>query len=184
MENVMEATMEDKTMTAKKTFPKLLIISNMCWGKDTFAEILRDNFGLRFTSSSQAAADIFLYDKLKEKYGYKTSEECFLDRVNHRAEWYDEICEYNLIDKSRLAKEILKNGDCYVGMRDRHEVDDCKNQKIFDLVVWIDASKRLPPEPKDSCTVSEKDADIIIDNNGTLAEFEERVKKFGKVLTR
>jgi hypothetical protein len=45
---------------------------------------------------------------LKVKYGYKTSEECFEDRVNHRSEWYDMICEYNLNDKAKLAKGILE----------------------------------------------------------------------------
>ena len=99
-----------------RVFPKLLIIGHMRHGKDTLAEILNEQVGLKFISSSQAAADIFIYDELKEKYGYKTSVECFEDRVNHRAEWYEMICDYNKDDRAKLAKGILKMADCYVGM--------------------------------------------------------------------
>jgi dephospho-CoA kinase len=172
-----------KENNARK-FPKLLIISNMRWGKDTFAEILRDNFGLKFISSSQAAADIFIYKALKDKYGYKTSEECFNDRVNHRAEWYNLICDYNKDDKARLAKGILELADCYVGMRDRGEIEECMKQGLFDLIVWIDSSKRLAPEPPDSFNIDQSCADIIVNNNGTLEQFRERVIRIGKVFKK
>ena len=146
------------------------------------AEFLRNEIGLKFISSSQAAADIFIYDKLKNKYGYKTSEECFEDRVNHRAEWYDLICEYNKEDKTKLAKGILELANCYVGMRDRNEIDECIKQGLFDLIVWVDASERLPEEDKDSFNIDKSCADIIIDNNGDLESFKKRVIRFGKCL--
>jgi hypothetical protein len=130
-------------LSEESRLPKLLIIGHARHGKDSFAEIMRDEFGYTFQSSSQAAADIFLYDELKEKYGYKTSEECFEDRVNHRAEWKQMICDYNTGDKARLAKGILEQSDCYVGMRDWEEIDECMNQGLFDLIIWVDASKRL-----------------------------------------
>lgn len=161
---------------------KLLVISHMRWGKDTFAEILNKNFGLTYQSSSQAAADIFIYDELKDKYGYKTPEECFEDRMNRRSEWYELICQYNLEDKARLAKDILKRTQCYVGMRDHREITECINQGIFDLIIWVDASKRLPEEPRSSFNIDISCADIIIDNNGTLEDFEKRVIRLGKAL--
>jgi len=86
---------------------KFLIIGHARHGKDTFAELLQEQFDFKFKSSSQAAAEIFIYDELKEKYGYKTPEECFEDRVNHRAEWYNMICDYNKDDRAKLAKSIL-----------------------------------------------------------------------------
>jgi len=161
---------------------KLLILGNMRHGKDSFAEILNEHFGLSFQSSSQAAANIFLYDSLKDKYGYKTPEECFEDRVNHRAEWKTMICDYNKNDRAKLAKEILKNSDCYVGMRDREEINECMRQGLFDIIVWIDASDRLPLEPADSFDIDKSCADIIIENNGTFEEFKEKVLRFGKIL--
>lgn len=164
--------------------PKLLLIGHCRHGKDSMAEILQENFGLKFKSSSQAAAEIFIYDALKEKYGYNTPEECFEDRVNHRAEWHQLICEYNIEDKAKLAKGILGYADCYVGMRDYREIKECINQNLFDLIVWVDASERLPLEDSSSFNIDKEDADIIIDNNGTYEEFENRVIRLGEALIR
>jgi hypothetical protein len=164
--------------------PKLLLIGHARHGKDSMAEILQENFGLKFKSSSQAAAEIFIYDVLKEKYGYNTPEECFEDRVNHRAEWHQLICEYNIDDKAKLAKGILQQTDCYVGMRDYREIKECINQNLFDLIVWVDASERLPLEDSSSFNIDKEDADIIIDNNGVYEEFENRVIRLGEALIR
>ena len=161
---------------------RLLIISHKRWGKDTMAEILNEEFGMTFQSSSQSASDIFIFDKLKDKYGYKTSEECFEDRVNHRAEWYDLICEYNKDDKARLAKGILEISTCYVGMRDRAEIDECVKQGLFDLIVWVDASERLEEEDPSSFNIDKSYAHIIVDNNGTLEEYRKRVIRLGNIL--
>jgi dephospho-CoA kinase len=163
---------------------KLLIIGHMRSGKDTLAEILHDHYGLKFISSSQACADIFIYDELKVKYGYKTPEECFNDRVNHRQEWYELICDYNKDDKARLAKEILKYNNTYVGMRDSGEIKECLRQGLFDLVIWVDASKRLPLEDSNSFNITMSDADIIIENNGSFEEFKEKALRLGSLLQR
>lgn len=103
----------------KTSLPKLLIIGAARWGKDTMAEILEEEFGYLFKSSSLAASKIFIYDELKKKYNYKPPEECFEDRVNHRTEWHEMICEYNKNDRAKLAKEILKIADYYVGINNQ-----------------------------------------------------------------
>jgi hypothetical protein len=155
--------------------PKLLVIGNMRHGKDSLGEIIRDIYGYKFESSSQAASDIFIYDELKDKYGYKTSEECFEDRVNHRPEWHRMIKDYNKDDQARLAKDILETNDCYIGMRDTDEINECIRQGLFDLIIWVDASDRKPKEGKDSMNIDKSIADFIIENNGTLEEFKEKV---------
>lgn len=165
-----------------KKINKFLIIGHARHGKDTLAELLNKEFGLKFASSSQAAADIFIFDELKEKYSYETSEQCFEDRINHRAEWYDMICDYNKEDRAKLAKGILERTDCYVGMRDRGEIIECVKQGLFDLIIWVDASERLPLESPDSFNIDESCADIIIDNNGTFDEFKARVSRLGKII--
>jgi hypothetical protein len=161
---------------------KLLIIGHARHGKDSLAELLEKDFNLRFKSSSQAAADIFIFDELKDKYGYETPEQCFEDRVNHRAEWYNMICDYNKEDRARLAKGILTLTDCYVGMRDRHEITECIKQELFDLIIWVDASERLPLESPESFNIDKSCADIIIDNNGTYEEFKAKVFRLGKII--
>jgi len=168
----------------KKEFKKLLIIGHMRHGKDSLAEIINEEYGMSFVSSSQAAADIFLYDKLKDQYGYKTSVECFEDRVNHRQEWYESICDYNKDDRAKLAKGILEMADCYVGMRDRGEILECIKQDLFDLIIWVDASERLPQEPATSFNIDKSCADVIIENNGTFEEFKEKVMRLGKFLKK
>tara|TARA_B100000927_G_scaffold283486_1_gene271280 strand:+ start:2415 stop:2939 length:525 start_codon:yes stop_codon:yes gene_type:complete len=162
--------------------PKLLIIGNARHGKDTLAEILRDEFDLTFESSSKSASDIFIYDLFKEKYSYKTPEDCYQDRINRRQEWYEAICEYNKYDKARLAKGILSRTGCYVGMRDREEIKECINQGLFDLIIWVDASDRLPEEPATSFNIDKGCADIIIENNETYEDFHTKVLRLGKTL--
>jgi hypothetical protein len=171
-------------MKKNSNHPKLLIVSHGRWGKDTMAEILNEEFGYSFESSSQSAANIFLYDLLKDKYGYDTPEECFEDRVNHRQEWYEAICDYNKHDKARLAKGILERCDMYVGMRNREEIDECIKQGLFDLIVWIDSSKRVAEEDPSSFNIDKSCADIIIDNNDDYETFRKRVIRFGKVLLK
>lgn len=150
---------------------KILIIGHARHGKDTLAEMLRDRYGLRFKSSSLAAAEIFIFEELKDKYGYETFEECFADRVNHRAEWHDLICDFNKYDKTELAKHILENNEVYVGMRSNEEVECCLDDGLFDLVVGV-FDPRKPLEHSDSFNIDiwEK-SDLIIPNAGTLEEF-------------
>ena len=179
---IKETQIKDKQIKKNNNVPKLLIISHGRWGKDTLAEIFRDNFGLNFTSSSQAASDIFIFNELKDKYGYNTPEECFEDRVNHRAEWYDLMRGYNKEDNTRLARGILNLSDAYIGMRNRDEIDSCLKAGLFDLVIWVDSSARLPEESKDSFNIDESCADIIIENNGTLEQFKEKAIRLGNII--
>ena len=108
----------------------LLIIGYARHGKTTAAKILKRERGFKFIDSSRAAAQIFLYNKLKEKYGYGNFEECYEDRINHRREWFDEICEFNKEDPARLAKEIMKDADIYCGMRSNREIQKCIDNRI------------------------------------------------------
>ena len=173
---------EDEIVFCDSRLKKLLIIGSARHGKDTFAEMLKAQFGYSFKSSSEAAAEIFIYKELKDKYGYQTPNECFEDRVNHRAEWYDMICEFNRVDRAKLAKEIMKTSDIYVGMRDNAEIEECLSQKVFDLVIGV-YDYRKPEEDKSSFNINlwEK-ADIIIPNSGSLEDLLRRVKALESLL--
>jgi hypothetical protein len=115
---------------------KILILGHGRHGKDALAEIIRDKYGFTFVSSSRWANGSAVYPELKEKYGYKTLEECFNDRHNHREEWRELITKYNSPDKSRLTREIIKENDIYVGMRCNIEYETIKH--LFDLVLWVE----------------------------------------------
>lgn len=155
---------------------KILILGHARHAKDTVAEIIRKNYGLNFESSSRAAAEIFIFDALKDKYNYKDIDECFEDRVNHRKEWNNLICDYNTPNKSRLAEEIMSKNDIYVGMRDDEEFNKCQEICLFDTVIGVfDPRKEL--EPKTSFNIDMwKSSDIVIMNNSTLEVLEQRVK--------
>ena len=151
---------------------KLLVIGHGRHGKDTACEILRDKYGYSFESSSKFCSKLFIYDMLKDKYGYNDEEQCYADRHNHRAEWYDAICDYNVPDASRLGQEIFKEHDIYCGLRNKREFFAMQNTGVFDYCIWVDRSDHLPPENKNSMSLEQWMSDFTIDNNGTIAELE------------
>jgi hypothetical protein len=154
---------------------KLLIIGHGRHGKDTVAAMLKEEFRLTHLASSEASSTIFVFDALKEKYGYTTVEDCFNDRANHRAEWYDLICEYNADDQARLAKDIVKRANVYVGMRSQAELDACIEQGVFDAIIGV-VDPRKPFEDKASMSIAvEKYADLTIYNDGTLDDLRKNV---------
>lgn len=156
---------------------KILIIGHARHGKDTVAAFLKEEFGLTHLASSEAASTIFVFDALKEKHGYLTIEECFNDRANHRAEWYDLICEYNAGDQARLAKDIVKRANVYVGMRSQAELDACLEQEVFDTIIGVH-DPRKPLENVDSMSIDvSQHAHRLIYNDGSLEELREKVKK-------
>lgn len=154
---------------------RLLIIGHARHGKDTVAEFLKELSGMNFESSSVAASRIFLFDALKEKYGYETPEQCFEDRVNHRKEWHDLIVEFNKDDKARLAKEIMKTSSMYVGMRSNVECEECLRQGLFDVVIGVfNPNKPLEPQESFDIDMWEK-ADYVIWNDGSLEDLKKEV---------
>jgi hypothetical protein len=156
-------------------YKKLLLIGHARAGKDTVAEMLKELFGYTFESSSMAAARIFLYDALKDKYEYKSPNECFEDRVNRRSEWFDLICQYNEQDKARLAKAIMSESDMYVGMRSNAELEACLSQNVFDLVIGV-YNPNKPLEPASSFDIDFwGKADVVIPNGGTLEDLRNKV---------
>ena len=147
---------------------KILIIGHARHGKDTVAGIIKDITGMTYASSSEVANDVFIFDLLKDKYGYKTKEECFENRIKHRTEWFDLICDYNKDDKARLAKDILQRHDIYVGMRNNEELQECKRQGLFDLVIGV-YDKDKEHEPKESFDIDLfEEADFIIETSADI----------------
>ena len=68
----------------------------------------------------------------------------------------------------------FQKNDVYCGNRSREEVQAAREAGLFDYAIWVDASQRLPLEDASSISVTEADADFIIDNNGTEEELLEK----------
>ena len=149
---------------------KLLVIGHGRHGKDTVSEYMRDYYGLSFESSSKFCSKHFIFNELKDKYRYKTEEECYADRHNHRELWYNMICEYNEYDPAKLGREIFKHHDIYCGLRNKKEFHAMKNTGVFDYAIWVDRSDHLPEEDKRSMSLEQWMADFTIDNNGSLRD--------------
>jgi hypothetical protein len=148
--------------------PKLLVIGHGRHGKDTVCEILRDEYGYTFESSSKFCSKLFIYDDLKDKYGYANEEECYADRHNHRAEWYNAICDYNVPDAATLGREMFEAYDIYCGLRNKREFFAMQNTGVFDYCIWVDRSMHLDAESTNSMSLEQWMSDFTIDNNGTL----------------
>jgi hypothetical protein len=163
---------------SKPAQPKILIIGHGRHGKDTVCEILRDEYDYSFKSSSQFCSELFIFDELKAKYGYDNEKECYADRHNHRAEWYDAICDYNVPDPARLGRDIFEKHKIYCGLRNKKEFFAMQNTCVYDYADWVDRSEHLPLEPKSSMNLEQWMADYTIDNNGSIEDLKFNVRQF------
>lgn len=140
-------------------------------GKDTVCEILRDSYGLSFESSSRILLEEVVYPALASKYGYFSEAECYADRVNHRQEWFELLKAYNVEDKAKLGKLIFSKYDVYCGLRNRDELDALVAAGLVNHIIWVDAEDRLGiTEFCDSITITEDDANHVLDNTQSLAD--------------
>lgn len=175
--------------------PKLLIIGHARHGKDTVGDWFVKK-GYTFVSSSRFVGEKVVWPEFKHRAGrkpfpnethllpftysawpdYFDQEECFKDRDKFRAFWFSTIAAYNRPDRSRLGRELFAQYDMYVGLRNYHELEALRLHKAFDLCIWVDASERVEPEPSSSCTVTPAQADVIIDNNGTLDDLDKTLE--------
>ena len=147
---------------------KLLIIGHARHGKDTLAEKIRDHAGFKFTSSSVFVGQECIWPTWGAGC-YDHFDDMFADRVNHRKTWADLISAYNTPDKTKTARTMFERGyDMYVGMRRRDELEACRKVGLFDHIIWVDASGRLPLEGGDSMELTAADADTCLDNSGPI----------------
>lgn len=175
--------------------PKILILGYGRHGKDTVAEMLRDDYGLSFVSSSefcaehvvlpwfnalwQRSSDLF-YERTGRVYPWHTWQDCYADRHKgmNRKNWYDAITEFNRPDASQLGRAIFAEHDIYCGLRSSREFHAVKAAGLYDLCVWVDASGRgVLPEDRSSCTVEPWMADHVVDNSGDVDELRLNVRR-------
>lgn len=147
---------------------KLIITGHAGHGKDTACEYLKDTYKLNFESSSRILLKEVIYPALKDKYGYESPEQCYVDRIFHRSEWFNLLAAYNNPDLTRLARIIFDKYDIYCGLRNAKELAAIKRAGLVDYVVWIDSSYRVPFESRESMTISKLDCDYVVKNNTDL----------------
>lgn len=146
--------------------PKLVIMGYARHGKDTVCEYLVPKYGYTFVSSSRFVLEKAVWPAMKDRF--PTMEAAYEGRGPHRAEWFRLISAYNDGDPARLGRELFNEYEIYAGIRNAEEFAAMRAENLFDYAIWVDASKRLPPEPPGSCTVRPDMADFVLDNNGPL----------------
>lgn len=159
---------------------KILLIGHKRHGKDVCANIIKEEFGLLSKSSSMAAAEIFIFDGLKDEFNYTSVQECWEDRTSDemRVRWFNMIADYNKHDETRLAKEILKDNDIYIGLRRKNELDKALSEGLFDYVIGI-YNPDIPKESEKSFDIDIFEySDFIIPSYLQTDSFEEEFPKF------
>lgn len=182
------AAMIEEGMTdagkATQVRKRIILVGHGRHGKDTAAEILRDRYGYRFTSSSLFCAEMVMMGAFHAVgKTYEAPEFCFEDRHgnspeagDHRTFWFENIKTFCTPDKARLARAIFAEHDMYVGIRDREELFAA--QQLGNVVtIWVDASNRLPPEQGSSMNIEPSMADQVLDNNGTLEDLSANLER-------
>lgn len=159
------------------TKKRILILGHARHGKDTLANYLKEMYGYKFLDSSRTACKLFIFERMKERWGYKTEEECYNDRVNYRGAWFAYINDYNKYDKARLAKLIMRESDIYVGMRNIEEVRECKEQGIFDLVIGIYNQNKVEESFKSFNVNIWEECDLILPSGESPDDLKKRLIK-------
>lgn len=162
---------------------KVVIIGHGRAGKDSVALILNRNYGFTYKSSSEAALELFMLEELKE-YGlyYDSVQDAMNDRFDHRSLWHQLITEYNEDIKTRLAREIMRSNEVYVGMRSPEELEECLADGVFDLVIAV-TREGVEEEPGSSNRIDPlKYAHFVIPNNGTIQDLEDEVDQIAPYL--
>lgn len=133
-------------MTDKNNFT--LILGSAGHGKDGAARILNKLLRRKFQSSSRFALNkiVWPYFLSQSINPFESAEDCFEKRSQYREIWHSLIKKYNKADGSRLAKELLREAEIYVGMRSKKELYACIKQKVFKDIIYVDARPRLQPE--------------------------------------
>lgn len=145
---------------------KIMVLGVSRSGKDQLCEYLRDVYGYNYTPTSWLIAEKVAYPSMRDKFGYKSVQECFDDRHQHRPLWKSLLKAYNANDKARFVKEVLAVNDFYVGLRCEEELAECKRQGVFDKIFWINRDGTT--ESESSCTVKPHMAQYYVDNNADL----------------
>lgn len=126
--------------TGKHRVLPLAIVGPGNCGKDTAAEWLRDNLGLRFTggTSSVIAAEVARRDGI-------TVEQALAKRRGERERWGAIGAELCRDDPAALVRVLVPANDVIVGIRRQRELDKAVIGGLVGAILWID--RPGPPDP-------------------------------------
>lgn len=170
---------------------KIMIVGVGRHGKDTVAELIEEFTGMKFASSSYVAAKHVIGAQLSTFYpgvwsdysdGLIEADDLIplIHSLRHhegqRDRWRDAIAEFNRDDETRLARILYLTADVYVGCRRRKEFMAGREEGLFQLSIYVDASKRVQSDDE-TCEIGPDDCDIVIPNNLSEEDLRSRVER-------
>jgi hypothetical protein len=155
--------------------PKIIFVGEGRAGKDTACEYLAKITTLVNAGTTSKYLAKFVAQKLgiSEEEAYAKRHESDETRLL----WYHTGNEVREAGPTTLLREAFKYGDISGGLRDLKEVVAAREEGVADLIVWIE-NKRVTKDP--TVMFDSSVADIVIENNGTIEEFERKISRFAK----
>lgn len=160
----------------KSTDVNILIIGHSEHGKSEVAQAICNYFGWTEGESSYVCKEIVYEELLKRGYKYPTPHDAWLDRRNIKQVFKEIIKEYNTGDLARLTRKIFSDNEIYVGQRDGEEFTAAFMEGEFDVIIYVDAWKRIPNFDPSNLDIPKGMAHIVIDNNGTFEELHKNIE--------
>jgi hypothetical protein len=151
---------------------RLLVVGHGRAGKDTALEHLALITGLK----NAGTTSLYLAKYVAEALGVP-KELAYAERHQNREIWKRIGDEIRQDDPTKLIREALAVGPLTGGVRDIAEVAAARAEGLFDLIVWVQ-NDRVPPDP--TVTFTERECDVVIQNNWGLCEFKKRLENMAK----
>jgi hypothetical protein len=151
--------------------PKVLVCGHGRAGKDTACEIICELTGWKFAGTTSKYLTKFVAAKLG-----LSDEEAYARRHESdetRMVWFHTGNELRKDDPSLLARMAFQNGDVSGGVRGKPEIEAIRQEGVADLIIWID--RDVPVDP--TMEFGREYADIVIENNGTVTELREKLRR-------
>lgn len=152
--------------------PTIMLVGMGRAGKDEGGLYLEKITGLKFAGTTSK----YLCDFITEEFGGDW-EENYLTRHANRQQWYEFGNKLRQQDPGILLRRALENGDITGGVRDKCEIVYARENDVVDLIVWVE-NNRVPVDP--TVMFAAADCDMIIENNGSLEEYHNRLRRFAK----
>ena len=141
-------------------------------GKDIGGEYLEKITGLKFAGTTSKYLTKYVAETLKI-----SEEEAYKDRHENRMYWFNLGNKLRVDDPGFLIKQALLVGPITGGVRDIAEVVHARQTGLIDLIIWVE-NKRVDVDP--TVTFGPQDCDYIVQNNGTIEEYQFKLKRLAK----
>ncbi len=141
-------------------------------GKDTACEYFATITNLRNAGTTSKYLCMYMAELLglpvEEAYARRHESD------EMRTLWYDEGNRIRDGDPTKLVRQALACGEITGGIRALEEITAVREQKVVDLIVWVE-NNRVKKDP--TVKFTKEDADMVIQNNGTIEEFHSKLRK-------